>query len=256
MLKKIFKIVFISLLFISFIQSLNATTLKTYYQDGFPKYYIDENKNITGLCVEIIELIKKKDPTIKIEAPKRLVKFKRIKNDLLKGDIDLFFGMTRTKQREKQFTYIEPPLYKINHVIAVRKDDNVKINGFEDIKKLTSDNIILTNQGTSTAKFLRKQGDLNLDSGAPNISVNFQKLLKKRGRFVYFHNLGMVSTVKKENLQDKIKVLPTSFKTYFHYLAFSKNVSKDVIKKVEKVMLGISQSGELEKIINKYFNIN
>lgn len=234
---------------------LNSIELKTYYQDGYPKYY-KEDSQYKGLCIEIMKLIESKSQNITFKAPDRLVKFKRIKNDLLNGKIDLFFGMTRTKKRESQYTYIDPALYEVNHVIATKKGDNVNVKNFNDIKNLGKNGLILTNQGTSTERFLKKQNGLRVDSSAHNLSANLKKLANDRGRFVYFHDLGMVSTIKKENLQTKLKIEPASFKKYSHYLAFSKSAPKEAVKEVKRIMSEIAKSGELREITDKYFHID
>lgn len=238
------------------ISALHALELKTNYQDGYPKYFINKQGKIDGICIDILKLIEKKAPQIKFSASKDLVAFKRIQSNLQDGTIDIFLGMTRTKERENKFIYLDPPLYEVNHVIAVRADDKVDIKSFDDIRKLGANGVILTNQGTSTQKYLNKQTGLHIDSEALNLSSNLKKLLFKRGRFLYFHDLGMVSTIKKEGLTKKIKIVPITFKKYSHYLVFSKITPPNVVKEVETILNEISQNGELKKIVDKYFQIN
>jgi len=249
----LFKI-FIFLVFL--ISALHSIELKTNYQDGYPKYFINEQGELDGICVDILKLIEKKAPQIKFSAPKDLVAFKRIKSDLQHGKIDIFLGMTRTKDRESKFVYLDPPLYEVNHVIAVRADDKVDIKNFEDIRKLGANGVILTNQGTSTQRYLKKQTGLHIDSEALNLSSNLKKLLFNRGRFLYFHDLGMVSTIKKEGLTKKVRIVPSTFKKYSHYLVFSKTTPKHIVEKVESILNEISQNGELKKIVDKYFQVN
>lgn len=248
----------IVVVFLAFGGRSQALDVKTYYQDGFPKYFyksINGKKEIRGLCVEIMRLIEQKDPEIRFVAENRLVKFKRIKKDLQQGKIDVFLGMTHTKEREKQFTYIHLPLYQVNHVIAVRTNDEVKVNNFKDIRELGGQGLILSNQGTSTERFLKKQGGLLLDTGAQNLTNNLIKLLKKRGRFLYFHNLGLVSTIRDEDLTDRVRILPAVFHTYGHHLVFSNKAPKEAVEKVQRIMEEITASGELEKITRRYFQL-
>jgi len=51
---------------------------------------------------------------------------------------------------------------------------------------------------------------------------------------VYYHYLDIVTTIKNENLSEKIKVIPTSFRNYSQYVAFSKHMGKKSIKKNKK----------------------
>ena len=66
----------------------------------------------------------------------------------------------------------------------------------------------------------------------------------------------MVSTIKKEGLTKKVRIVPATFKKYSHYLVFSKSTPPNVIKKVETILNEISKNGELKKIVDKYFQIN
>lgn len=244
-------------LFIGLFIQIEAIELKTYYQyGGYPKYFktIDKKKPYGGLCIEIMELIEKKSNNqIKFSAPERLVKFKRIKKDLEDGKIDVYLGLAKKNGREKIYNYINFPLYKVNFVLAARKDDNINIKSFNDIRDLGEEGIILMNPGTSSENFLKRQGGLKIDSGATNLSINLLKLVIKRGRFVYSHDLGLISTIKKEGLTEHIKIVPTTFTSHYHYMAFSKKIPVEVVEKIEKILYESSNNGELENILDKYF---
>ena len=254
MMKTVF---FLMLIVLSVPAVASAYTLKTYYQDGFPKYYYEGQGKIsvvTGLCPEIMALIQEKCPEIKFEAPHQLVKFSRIKHDLYFGLIDVFLGMSRTAEREEQFIYLDPPLYTLSHVFAVRSDDPVCINCFDDIRKLQDKGIILTNHGTSSERFLKEKGGLLVDAGASTLAHNLEKLCKGRGRMVFFHDLGMSSMVREEKWKDKIKVLPNVFNSYSHFLVFSKHADPEAVRLVRKALSELAESGELQKITTKYFD--
>lgn len=236
----------------------SAYILKTYYQDGFPKYYIENIGNecvVRGLCPEVMRLIEKKAPNIKFVAPPELVRFNRIKSDLQHGVIDVFLGMTRTPEREKQFIYLDPPLYSLTHVLAVRHNDPIIINSFDDIRQLEEKGKILTNQGTSSANYLRKQGGLSVDAGAMTLSQNLTKLEKGRGRFVYFHNLGLINTIRMEGWEEKVKILPVSFHSYSHYLVFSRYADPEAVRIVKRALKELAESGELQAVTEKYFKL-
>ena len=140
--------------------------------------------------------------------------------------------------------------------MAVSIDDDVVIDSFEDIRLLGQNGIILTVFGTSTGKFLQKQGGLIIDDGAITIAQCFEKLLKKRGRFVYYHQLGLVSTISSERLEKKIKILPTIFRRYYQYAAFSKHVPQHIVDKVKSALMKLKMNGQLDHIYEKYSVIN
>lgn len=233
--------------------SLHALTieLNTAAQDSAPKYFL-ENNNMKGLCIDIMEAIEKIDPKIKFKGQNRFIPFKRIKKMLKTGELDLFFGFVKNVSREKEYVFIEPALYNVNHVVAVRSDDDVDVKSFEDIRKLGANGAILTTFGTSTRRYLEKQGGLIIDDGSKTVISNLKKLLRKRGRFFYYHNLGLVTSIRNINLENKIKILPTSFREYSQYVAFSKKVPADTIAKVKVALEKLALNGKLELIFKKY----
>lgn len=232
-----------------------GSELKTEYQNSYPKYYLTDNKDkkeVVGLCIDMIKAVEKKLPEIKIISNKGFIPFKRIQANLYNGKIDVFFGFAKNRNRLKKYIFIDIPLYEVNHVIAVRRDDNIKINTFDDIRKLMGDNRILTNFGTATENFLNKQGGLEVDSGGKDLTKNLIKLILKRGRFVYFHDIGLISTIKRDLKKTDIKILPTSFRKYHHYVAFSRKVPKKVIEKFVSAIKKLSNNGDLKRIQEKY----
>ena len=77
-------------------------------------------------------------------------------------------------------------------------------------------------------------------------------LSAKRARFAFYHDMGLKDIIKREGLQDKIKVLPMSFSQYSHSLAFSNATSAEVVAKVQKALDTLVKNGELKKIQKKY----
>lgn len=234
-------------------QSLELTTA---FQKSYPKYYQPDPKlegKVEGLCIEIIRAIEK-ETAITISAPQGFLPFKRLQSELVKGNIDIFVGMARNKARLKQYIFIDTPLYEVNHVIAARKDETVVINRFDDIRNLAPDNIILTNLGTATEKLLKEQPGLRVDSEGRDLKANLAKLLYGRGRFICFHDIGLIGAIKRYGYAEKIKVFPSSFKKYHHYIAFAPKTPKEIIARIDKAVQKLVANGELERIRSRYVN--
>lgn len=241
------------------VPDLSAFDLRTAAQKSTPKYitfdHNEENK-IGGLCVDIMRAIEGLDKNIKFIGDQNYLPFKRMQTRLENGELDVFFGFVKNESRAEKFIFIDPPLYSVKHVVAIRKNDDVNINSFEDIRKLGEKGTILTIFGTSTHRYLLKQEGLIVDQGGKTIPANLNKLLARRGRFVYYHNLGLIDSINRTNLGKKIKILPASFQEYQQYVAFSKKVSSEKVKKVQSALEKLSQSGELKKILQKYMALN
>jgi len=248
-----FKLYLISFLFFSFIHA-SPILFKTAAQDSNPKYFLDDGQ-MKGLCIEIMHALESVNPEIKFQGQNVFLPFKRMSRMLKEGELDLFFGFVKNESREKEYVFIDPPLYKVNHVVAVLKEDNVKVDSFADIRSLGKEGKIMTTFGTSTKRYLDKQGGLIIYNHGKTISANLKMLLRKRGRFVYYHNLGLITSIKKDHLEDKIKVLSTSFREYSQYIAFSKHVSKEKVQIIKKALEKLKLNGKLDSIFRKYSQI-
>jgi len=248
------KVLFIILLFLSFSYA-SPIIFKTAAQDSNPKYFLDEEDNMKGLCIDIMTAIESVDPEIKFQGQNIFLPFKRMSRMLKDGELDVFFGFVKNETRKKDYVFIEPALYKVNHIVAVLKEDMVEVNSFDDIRKLGKDGKVMTTFGTSTKRYLDKQGGLIIYDHGKTITANLKMLLRNRGRFVYYHNLGLITSIKKNKLEDKIKVLPTSFREYSQYVAFSKHISKEKILKIKTALETLKTNGKLDSIFNKYSQI-
>ncbi|MCP4673446.1 MAG: transporter substrate-binding domain-containing protein [Desulfobacula sp.] len=196
-----------------------AINLKTPAQDLYPKFFISSSGEMSGLLIDIMRAIENEVPNLRFIGKKsddiEFVPWKRMQWWLEKGEIDVIFGIAKTEKRiKKGFIFIDIPLYTVNNIFAVRGDDDLQLNSFEDVEKLGDKGIILAIPGTATFRFLEKQKyNLRVDSGGQTAAQNFKKLLKGRCRFFFFHDLGILSTIKKEKYQGKIKTLPKVFRT-------------------------------------------
>jgi len=229
-----------------------AVELKTAAQKSAPKYYKSDTNQIVGLCVDIIHAIESVDQNIKFTGYQEFTSFKRLQHQLESGQLDIFLGMKQTAKRKDQYNFLNIPLYQLNYVIAVRKDDNIHIQNFDDIRAFNENGEILTVRGSAASTFLQKQGGLLVYDGANSPSTLLKMLKYKRARFAFYHDLGLHYINNKEGFANEIKIFPVSFLTYSHYVAFSRNVSDETIDKIKIALEKLKSSGELKKIYRKY----
>ncbi len=137
-------------------------------------------------------------------------------------------------------------------MVAARGDDPAIVSSLEDLKRFGEEMPILSLNGSSTASFLKAQAGIRVDDGARTIKGNLEKLLAQHGRFVYFHDLGIRFAIRKSFAESGLKILPTSFRTYRHYLAFSRKVPPDIVEEVDRVLERLEASGALREIRERY----
>lgn len=232
--------------------SADVIVLRTAAQESYPKYYKLGDQLMGGICVDIMQAIENENPKIKFAGYQEFLPFKRLQAYLELGQLDVFFGFKKTEIRVQSYAFVDIPLYEINYVVAIRTDSKVNIKSFDDIRALGKKGTILTIYGTAASRFLHKQGGLFVDDAAKTPLVALKKLKSKRGNFVFYHDLGLKSLIKRGKLAREIKILPVSFSTYYHYVAFQKNTSLKTFNQVKSTLEKLNVNGELSRIRRKY----
>jgi polar amino acid transport system substrate-binding protein len=242
--------ILILILFVFFNSCLSfAVTLKTVFQEKSAPKYIENSKN-KGICFEIIHAINKElqNENIYIEENSPFMPLKRIKYELLEGKINVFFCMAKNKKREKDYTFINIPLYELNGSFAKLKSNNFEFNGIESLKGKT----IATISGSRTEKTIMDIEGVTVDS-SPNIISAIKKVSAGYTDLLYYHNLGILYNLKNMNINN-VEIVDKPFYTYFHYIAFSKYTNPLYIILTEAALIKLIKDKTIERILNKYLH--
>lgn len=232
---------------------LFAAEVKTEFRDVQPEFIRNNDGTFSGLCFELMKLIEK-DSGIKFVYPESYIPTKRVQSDLKDGTSDVHFGFRITEERKKEYIYGEL-LYPVGYRVVVSKDDNVEINALEDIKKLGENNTVLSNFGTGTTDYLKKDIGLKIDDGGKDTESNLSKLASNRGRFFIDYDISLFYHMESFKGKSKLKVLPKVFNSYEHYVVFSKNLNKETIDKINKSIVKLKKTSEWQNIVDKYSKI-
>jgi len=205
-----------------------------------------------GLCIEIIQAIEKVNPQISFSGYQTYLPFRRLQKYLEDGKLDVFFGLKKTVARKGKYTFIDPPLYQLNYVALVRQGDRVVIAETADVNSLGRHGKLLTINGTAASKYLRSQEGLAVDDSARTPEMLLKMLIAKRGRFAFYHDLGLSYLIANKEIEKQVRILPAAFSTYYHYAAFSKNTEHGQVAKVKRALETMKRKGILNQIRNKY----
>ncbi len=207
---------------------------------------------LSGLCIDIMNAIERIEPELKFVVDPQLQSLVRLEAGLATGNLDAVCGLIRTKERAAKFNYIEPPLFRTDFMLAVRADDDVKINNWDDVRKLGDQGIILIISGHGAIKKMQAQGGLIIDSSAKDPKTNIQKLLGGRGRFFYHRSPGLKEEIQNARAANKVKLLPTVMDSQPFYMALSKTLPNEVVEKMRKAIKQLASSGELNRLLDKW----
>lgn len=225
--------------------------IKTAAQESKPKFFYKPNgKEITGICIDIMREIERIEPDIKFSGDQTFLPLKRIEEEVKNGNLDCFVGFIKNQEREKNYIYIDIPIYYVRDVLISRKNDNLKINKMEDIKKI-DDNLILMVLGVGQTSKLKILG-YNIDDGGKSLEANLEKLLQGRGRFMYQSEIEVMQTIEEMGVKGDVKIQLFSTEKSGRYIAFSKKTPKEKIEKVKKALEKLRDNGKLDEIFKKY----
>lgn len=244
----------LSLLF--FTSAYAVSEIRTAAQESSDPKFIaivkDGKPAVGGICVDIMRAIERVDPSIKFVGDQSWLPRPRLEANALTGSIDMICGSLRSTDRLAKFDFIDTPIFSVDYLLAVRADDPVQVNNWDDIRKLGDDGIILAIHGFGIVEALDKIGGLKIDAGAYSSKSNLNKLIARRGRFYCHRSPGIMTEIRLAELTDKIKVLPTVMLKEDFYIIVSKKMAPENAKKLRAALAVLSNRGDLALIFQKY----
>lgn len=226
--------------------------LRTAAQDNNALKYDFRNPLKPGICVEVIRAIELLDPELRFSGWDTPMPLRRIEPMLAEGQLDAFCGLLRSSAREARFAFVEPPVYTVRHRIAVRADDAVNVQSFEDIRRLGAEGLVIAARSTAHEDWLRAKGGLLLDASSADTGVNLKKLVAKRGRFLYHTENALRRYIADEGLGDKVRLLPTIFKEEGLFFVVSNSLPPASTARLRTALEKLAKRGDLERIFAAY----
>lgn len=232
---------------------LSAEVLRTAAQDSPPKFIRHPGAAASGISIEIMQEISKLDPDIRFSGEGNFLPLKRIENMLETGELDVFFGFIRSPEREKQYAFVDPPLYQVSDVLVARRNDSIDIRQLEELKALGDDGIVLIAKGVSQGDQLKSM-NIQIDDGGRTLSTNLQKLISGRGRFAFQSEIEIRQALRDgpAAFRSELRILPTRFNTGGRYVAFSRKVPPATIARLRAALNKLEANGTLDRIYTHY----
>ena len=234
----------------------SITLIRTAAQEATEPKFVTmqyEGKPVVGgLCIDIMRAIEKVAPDLKFVGDQSWEPLVRVEAGVANGTLDAACGLLRNAHRKARFNYIEPALFPVNYYLAVRVDDDVQVNNWDDVRKLGDEGIILVINGFGMIKRLNEIGGLTVDSGAMDSRSNLEKLLAGRGRFYIHRSPGIIAEIEKAGMQDKVRLLPTVIHSEKFHMVTSKALAPKTVERMRKAIAQLEKSGELKRLLEKW----
>ena len=245
-MKSFFYVLFLGLLIVALSDSATLAAdcnLKIITELSPPSAYEDDEGDVIGFGVEIVEAIKKElgcDTPIEVMPWARGYKFLQTQPDVM------LFSTSRTKAREALFQWIGP-VACYNWVFYGRKNGR-KLSSLSEAKKVSGIGVY---RDDARAQFLKSMGFTNLEV-TDSQKINFKKLIRGRIELVATSDIGVKEFLKndKELLNNAVPVL--AFRKLKLYMAFSKSTDPAKVLLWQKAFDALQKRGVIKGIQEKW----
>ena len=212
--------------------------------------YRDDNGKITGIDIEIIDLVMKE---LKLPYEFYLIKSTaRGVAEAKRGSVDMLMSKIMKEDRKSYLIYPQETYRNIAWNFFIRKEDEgkIKYDSFDDLKGLK---VGATKSFAYSDAFWA--ADLDLDI-MPNNHKQLDKLIYKRFDIVPMTTLSTLYMARMNGQSDKITYLPKVLaytKLYNVFTKASRYPNKEkLIKEYDRAIIKLTKNGQLQAIFDKY----
>lgn len=230
----------------------DITVLRTVAQSGnLPKFNVGDAHR-PGFCVEMLHAIEATDSALRFEGLEQALPLKRIAGLLESGRVDVFCGLARTPAREAKISFLPHIVYVTRHKLAVRADDPLRIHKLEDLRRLSPDEPVMVNRSSAYEQILLDVGRIPLDASLSDPITSLRKLVNHRGRAYYFSDMELNYYIQRDQLQDKVRLLPQVFHEDRPLFAYRQDLPQAAVERLRGALDRLQVDGSLHRIAARY----
>ncbi|MGM0508015.1 MAG: substrate-binding periplasmic protein [Fusobacteriota bacterium] len=222
------------------------------YTEQYPPYNYENEKTgkLEGIMVDVVEYILEDNNSSLTKEDINLVPWARGYNETLNRKNTVIFGITFTEERKPKFKWAGPVI-KNRVVLKAKKEEEIEINGVEDMK----DYKIGVVRDDIAQQLLEKMGvpDKNLYEDATP-KLNARKLNAERiDIWAYEENVASY-TLRSEGYNPNDYESIYLLKEGELFIGFNKDTSDEIVNKFQKSIekLKTKDKDVYDKILEKY----
>ena len=237
-------------LLIPFSQCMAAETQLRLATLEYPPYIINADQNAQGLTVDIVRTaFSRIGQPIKIE----FYPIARGQYMLLEGEVDGFFSIKKTPEREKSMLFPQKALINQDYVFFVRKDSLWRFSGnFDSLANATIGIVNGTSYGNRFDSAVQAGMFRKLDS-ATDYVMTFRKLLAGRVDAVICSRLVGLYYLRALNGLNDAEISGPPVEATVSYLAFTRKKDFTVLsQQFDQALENMARDGTLNRLINTY----
>jgi|GEM_PF-1133436 len=227
-----------------------STVIKMLRQDSQPKYSRTPHAT-PGLCDRLYLALSDslRQQGIEAQIEEGFTPIRRIFSHIEHDTDYIFCGAARSEERELKFGYFDQPLYTVSNVVAIQPDDPLEPASMEDLA--TSGVVVGALSSVASTRFLKSHPGIAVHDVFKTPLEGLKITARGHRRMMFFyHDLGIYHLIREHSLP--LKVWPTRFRTYQHWLVHSKRMDPVLTEHLRKLLQELSNNGELKRIAEPF----
>lgn len=226
-------------------------SLRTVQQaSSIVKYDPDGGPQKPGICIDVLRAVERVDPGLRFSGLDQQVPLRRVERLLADGQVDVFFCLLRSPERERQWRYLPVPLYAVRHVIVQRMDDVRPVDSLLDLATMSQVKPVLVARGTVLARKLDTAGVNLAEVGSEREAL--QMLTLGRTDAVYGQDINLLRHIRDARLADKVRLGRTAFQDEFQYVAVRTDLPPAIADRLTDDLRRLEREGVLRQLAEKY----
>lgn len=225
--------------------SCHAQTMAIYCEDDRPLQFYDQNRQLTGLSVDVLQEIQKR---VGNKDSIQVVPWSRGMDKLNKNPNTILMTMARTPEREALYQWIGP-ITSVEYALYGKASSEININSIEEAKKIR---LIGVYRDDIRDQTLTRLGFKNLDRASSNIS-SFKKLMIGRVDVYADSKISVESVAIASGYKvSDVKLIFPLFKSRL-YFGVSKATDPTIVAQWNHALDEMKMDKSFLKIQRKYF---
>ena len=233
--------------------STTRWVLRTAAQEGSaPKYLLGSSAAAgRGLCPDILRAIEGVEPEIHFEVDLKPTPLRRIEKSLQEGRLDVLCALLETPRRHQIAHRLSTPVYAVRERLVALRDDAFSPTGFDDLAR--SGGLVATQAGASYADKLRHHG-VAVDE--TDTVTALRNIVRHRVRYYYGSELTCVYYIRAGQMSPDLRLVPGVMgETPSHFWA-GRHLEPALVKRLDGALVKLKRNGTLERIYNRYAEMN
>lgn len=225
--------------------------LRTVQQAGSAVKYDPTGKPAKpGLCMEILRAVEKAEPSLRFTGLQQHVPLKRVERLLAEREVDAFFCLLKSPERERQWRYAPVPLYVIRHVVVQRAEDARDFDTMAELAAASRVKRVLVMRGTAIARHLLQADVTIAEVGSEREALRM--LAMGRADIIYGQDINLRHHIADSGLSERMKIGRAIFQEEPQFLAMRADLPVAIEEKLTQALRKLERDGVLRQIGDKY----